>query len=146
MPNTENKDTQNVSEETLTEQQFNGCLLELNQENQGENFNCQEECNTLTEKYISSTSCKSNIWVLPLTLYTKQTLDHTETISPPHLEIDFIIESGAPLNVLNNDSRNEIKEYHKLQLKELSFVLSSANNSRLQSNGTVKPYIQMYQR
>ena len=28
---------------------------------QDDYFNCQEECNTLTEEYIPSTSCKSNI-------------------------------------------------------------------------------------
>ena len=33
---------------------------------------------------------------------------------------------------------NEIKEYHKLQLKASTFVLSAANNSKLQSKGAVK--------
>ena len=33
---------------------------------------------------------------------------------------------------------NEIKEYHKLQLKASTFVLSAPNNSKLQSHGTVK--------
>ena len=33
---------------------------------------------------------------------------------------------------------DEIKEYHKSQLKALTFVLSAANNSKLQSRGTVK--------
>ena len=59
--NTENTDTTNVSEETLLEQQFNELLLELNQDTQDEYFNCQEECNTLTEEYILSTSCKNNM-------------------------------------------------------------------------------------
>ena len=35
--------------ETLLEQKLNGLLLELNQDTQHEYFNCQEECNTLTE-------------------------------------------------------------------------------------------------
>ena len=82
---TENNDSQNVSEETLLEQQFNYLLLELNQDTQEEYFNCQEECNTLTEEYILSTSCKSNICVLPLTMYTLQSSDPKRTISPPHL-------------------------------------------------------------
>ena len=47
---TETTDKQNVSEETLLEQQFNDLLLELNQETPDENFNCQEECNTFTTK------------------------------------------------------------------------------------------------
>ena len=80
--NTENTDNTNVSEETLLEQKFNDLLLEHNQDTQDKCFNCQEECNTLTEEYILSTSCKNNIWVLPLTLYTQQTLDHRKTNLP----------------------------------------------------------------
>ena len=75
---------------------------------------------------------------MPLTIYTQQTLDHKKTISPPHLEIDFVLDSGATLNILNTDTWNEIKEYHKLQLKASIFVLSAANNCKLQSKGTVK--------
>ena len=128
-----------MSEETLLEQQFNDLILELNEDTQDKYFNCQEEGNTLTEEYILSTSCKSNIWILPPTIYTQQTPDHTKTISPPHPEIDFLlVESGASLNVLNNDTWNEINEYHKLQIKASTFVLSAANNSRLQSNGKIQ--------
>ena len=126
---TEITDKTNVSEETLLEQQFNVLLLELIQDTQHENFNCQEECTTLTEEYILSISCKNNICVLPLTIYTKQTPDHKKTISPPHLERDFLIDSGATLNILNTDTWNQIKDYHKLQLKATTFVLSAANNT-----------------
>ena len=56
-PNTENTETQDVSEETLLEQQFNDLILQLNQDNKDEDFNCQVECITLTEEYIISTSC-----------------------------------------------------------------------------------------
>ena len=71
-------------------------------------------------------------------MYTQQSPDSKRTISPPHLEIDFFLDSGVTLNILNNDTWNEIKEYHQLQLKAYTFVLSAANNSKLQSNGTVK--------
>ena len=91
-----------------------------------------------SQKNTFFASCKSNIWVLPLTIYTQQTLDHTKTISPPHLEIDFLLDFGATINVINNDTWNEIKDYHKLPLKASTFVLSAANNSRLQSNGKTK--------
>ena len=87
--------------------------MELNQETKDEYFNCQEECNILTEEYTLSTSCKSNIWVLRPTIYTQQTPDHTKTVPPPHLEIDFLLDSGATFIVLNNDTWNEIKEYQK---------------------------------
>ena len=99
---------------------------------------CQEECNTLTEEYALSTSCKNNKWVLPLTIYTQQTPDHKKTISPPHLEIDFLLDSGATIYILNTENWNEIKEYHKLQLKAPIFVLSAANNSKLKSTGPMK--------
>ena len=112
--------------------------MELNQDTLNEYFNCQEECNTLTEEYILSTSCKTNIWEHSLTIYTQKTPDHKKTISPPHLEIDFLLDSGATLNILTTVNRNEIKEYHKLQLKASRFVLSAANNFKLQSNGTIK--------
>ena len=50
-------------------------------------------------------------------MHTQQTLDYKKTISPPHLEIDFLLDSGATLNVLNKDTWNELKEYHIIQLK-----------------------------
>ena len=34
--------------------------------------------------------------------------------------------------------KHSSKEYHKLQLKASTFVLSKANNSKLQSSGTIK--------
>ena len=68
--NTENMETQSVSEEQFLQQQINELLLELYQDTQGEHFNCQEECNTLTEEFIFSISCKSNNCVLLLAIYT----------------------------------------------------------------------------
>ena len=132
--NTENTATTIVSEETLLKQQFKDSLLELNQDTRDEYFHCQEKCNILTEERNLSISCKNNIWVKPLTIYTQQTLDHKKTICLPHLEIDFLLDSGATLNII----KTEIKEYHKLQLKVATFVLSAANNSKLQSKGTIQ--------
>ena len=92
---------------------------------------------TLSQKItFSPTPAKQHM--LPLTTYTQQTLHHKRTISPPHLDTDFLLDSGATLIKLNTDTWNEIKEYHKLQLKTSEFVLSAANNSKLQSKGTVK--------
>ena len=50
----------------------------------------------------------------------------------------MILDSGATLNVLKTDTWKDIKEYHKLQLKASTIVLSAANNSKLQSNGTIQ--------
>ena len=135
--NTENTEAHNVSEEKLPEQQFNDLLIEITQDTQDEYFNCQEEGNTLTEEYTLCTSCNSNFWVLPLTIYTHQTPDYTKTVFPPYLEIDFRLDLGAMPTLLNSDSWNEAKEYHKLQLKASTFVLSVANNFKLQSTGTL---------
>ena len=88
--------------------------MELNHDTQNEHFNCQEEFIALTDEYILSTLSITNIWAPPLTIFTQQTADHTKTSSPPHLEIDFLIESGATLNVLNKNTWKEIKECHKL--------------------------------
>ena len=71
-------------------------------------------------------------------MYKQQTPDHTKTISPTHLELEFLRDSGTTLNIFNKDTLNEIKEYHKLQLKASTFVLSAANHFKLQSNGTIK--------
>ena len=101
---TEHNRSRNVSRELFLEQQFNDLLLELNQEIQDEYFKCQEECNLLTEKHNFSASCKSKIGALPLRLYTKESSDQTGTISPPHIEIDFLMDSGATLTVLNYDA------------------------------------------
>ena len=73
MSNTENAETQNVSEGKLFEQQFNDLLLELNQDTEDEYFNCQEECNTLTEELIHSTSCKSKLDITINNRYTTKT-------------------------------------------------------------------------
>ena len=111
--NAENRETKNVSEKQLLEHHFINLLLELNQDTQDNCFDCQEEANILTEEYILSTSSKSNICVLPLTIYTQQTPHYTQTVSSPHLEIVFLLDWGATLNVLNNNTWNESEEYHK---------------------------------
>ena len=43
---------QSVSEEQILEQKFNGLFLEVKRDPKEEHLNCQEECNTLTEKII----------------------------------------------------------------------------------------------
>ena len=72
------------------EQQFYDLLIELNQDTHNECFNSLDDCNTLTEKYICSTSCKKPDWnFTPYTFYITHTPYHTKRISETHLEIDF---------------------------------------------------------
>ena len=52
-----------------------------------------------------------------ITIYPHQTPNHTKTILPPHLETNFLIDSGAKFNIINNDIWIEIKEYQDLKLK-----------------------------
>ena len=53
MPYTEKTDRQNVSEETLLEQEFNDLLLELNQDTQDEYFLIARRIVTLSQKNTS---------------------------------------------------------------------------------------------
>ena len=71
-------------------------------------------------------------------IYTQQTPDYKKTISQRHIEIDFLLDSGATLNILNIDTWNEIEKHHKLQLKTPTFVLSANNYSKMDSNGKFK--------
>ena len=112
-------------------------ILKLNQDEQDEYFNCQEEFNTLTEEYSFTTSCKSKLWLLLLTIYTQQTVDQTRTISPTHIEIDFLIDPGATFNVLNMELGTTLKN-HNILLKTSTFVLSAAMKTNLKSRGTVQ--------
>ena len=89
----ETTETQNVSEQQLHEQNFKDLQLDLNRDKKDEYFNCQEGSNALTEFYILSTSCKTKIWKLLLTLYTLKTNGHNRRISPPHFELYFLIDS-----------------------------------------------------
>ena len=57
-------------------------------------------------------------------VYIQKTPDHTKTVSPPHLEIDFLLDSGATLHVINNDTWNEIKEYQKHQHLKHQYLIS----------------------
>ena len=115
--NTEHMEKRSVSQEKLLEQQFHDLLLELKQGKQDEYFFPGRILYSRRRIHSFSTS-QGNIWVLPLPIYTQQTPDYTKPISPPHLENDFLTYSGATLNLLKNDTWNENKEYHKIQLKE----------------------------
>ena len=59
---------------------------------------------TFSPKTTFSPCCENSTWVLPLTIYTEQTLDHKRTIFPPHLGIEFLLDSGATFKILNTDT------------------------------------------
>ena len=74
---TENNDSQNVSEETLLEQQFNGLLLELNQDTQEEYFNARKNV-TLSQKntfFLPPIKVVSGCYHLQCTHHNRQILE-----------------------------------------------------------------------
>ena len=57
----------------------------------------------------------------------------------PILEIDFLLDSGATLNLLNEDTWNEIKYNNpEIQLEKANKTLTAANNTTIETYGTVK--------
>ena len=56
----------------------------------------------------------------------------------PILEIDFLLDSGAILNLLNEDTWNELKynNPHFQQTKSTK-TLTAANNTKIQTLGTI---------
>ena len=55
------------------------------------------------------------------------------------LEIDFLMDSGATLNLLNEDTWNEIKYKNpEIQLEKANKTLTAANNTTIETYGTVQ--------
>ena len=56
----------------------------------------------------------------------------------PILEIDFLLDSGATLNLLNEDTWNEIKYNNPdIRLEQANKTLTAANNTTIETFGTV---------
>ena len=56
----------------------------------------------------------------------------------PILEIDFLLDSGATLNLLNEDTWNELKNnIPHLQLSKSVRTLTAANNTKIKTLGTI---------
>ena len=54
------------------------------------------------------------------------------------LEIDFLLDSGATLNLLNKDTWNEIKyDNPNICLEQSNKTLTAANNTSIETFGTV---------
>ena len=65
-------------------------------------------------------------------------LEQDFTKQKPILEIDFLLDSGATLNLLNEDTWNEIKYNNpEIQLEKANKTLTAANNRTIQKFGTV---------
>ena len=75
-------------------------------------------------------------WILPMYQYTSLETDFTE--QKPILEIDFLVDSGATHNFLNQDTWNELKYNNPhLRLTKSFGTLTAANNTRIGTLGTI---------
>ena len=95
-------------------------------------YNANEDtCNKLINTLESNPT-----WILPMYQCNKFEKDFTK--QKPILEIDFLLDSGATLNILNEDTWNEIKYNNpEIQLEKVNKTLTEANNTTIETYGTV---------
>ena len=71
-------------------------------------------------------------------MYQCTSLETDSTKQKPILEIDFLLDSGATLNLLNEDTWNELKYNNpQLQLTKSVRTLTAANNTKIETLGTI---------
>ena len=72
-------------------------------------------------------------------MYHCNKIEQDFTKQKPILEIDFLLDSGATLNLLNEDTWNEIKYNNpNICLERSNKTLTAANNTTIETFGTVK--------
>ena len=75
-------------------------------------------------------------WILPK--YQCNKFEQDITKQKPVLEIDFLLDSGATLNLLNEDTWNEIKYNNSdIHLERTNKTLTAANNTTIETFGTI---------
>ena len=94
-------------------------------------YNAHEDtCNTIINTLESNPT-----WILPM--YQVNKLEQDFTKQKPLLEIDFLLDSGATLNLLNKDT-NEIKYNNpEIRLEQANKTLTAENNTTIETKGTV---------
>ena len=71
-------------------------------------------------------------------MYQCTSLETDFTKQKSILEIDFLLDSGATLNLLNEDTWNELKHNNlHLQLSKSVRTLTAANNTKIETLGTI---------
>ena len=71
-------------------------------------------------------------------MYQCITLETDFTKQKRILEIDFLLDSGATLNLLNEDTWKELKHNNPhLQLTKSVRTLTAANNTKIETLGTI---------
>ena len=70
-------------------------------------------------------------------MYQCNKTEHDFTKQRPILEIDFLLDSGATINLLNEDTWNEIKYNNPdICLEQANKTLTAANNTTIETLGT----------
>ena len=71
-------------------------------------------------------------------MYQCNKFEQDFTKQNPILEIDFLLDSGATLNLLNEDTWNEIKYNNpEIHLERANKTLTAANNTTIETFGTI---------
>ena len=71
-------------------------------------------------------------------MYQGNKLEQDFTKQKPLLEIDFLLDSEAKLNLLNKDTWNEIKHNNpEIRWEKANKTLTAANNTTIETIGTV---------
>ena len=71
-------------------------------------------------------------------MYQCNKIEQDTTKRRPRLEIDFLLDSGATLNLLNEDIWNEVKYNNpNIRLEQANKTLTAANNTTIETFGTV---------
>ena len=71
-------------------------------------------------------------------MYQSNKLEQDFTEQKPILEIDFLLDSGATLNLLNEDTWNEIKYNNpEIHLERAHKTLTAAKNATIEASGTL---------
>ena len=84
----------------------------------------------------STRTVKGPIWILPHLYKTTVTFPTKET--KHDLEIDFLLDSGASLNLLNKSTWDEIQFLNpRLKLKTENQQIGAANGSQLSCYGSI---------
>ena len=96
--------------------------------------------NENTCKTVINTLESNPTWILPM--YQCNKFESQFTTQKPILEIDFLLDSGATLNLLNEDTWNEIKVNNpETHLEQANKTLTAANNTTIETFGTVTLYL-----
>ena len=91
----------------------------------------EDTCNTVLNTLESNPT-----WILPM--YQCNKIEQDFTKQRP-IEIDLLLDSGATLNLLNEDTWKE-KKYNNpdIRLEQANKTLTAANNTTIETFGTVK--------